>query len=309
MVSTRLVISICRAIFWGKYVVWLALAARLLMRTRWFVREWCGWLCILLAYGAIVSVDYAVTLFSVMPWWRWKLPALLHFALFQTLVALVLWAHTATQLNEPGIQPAGVAESVLEEDDNMDTMASATELSADVKQERKQLLASFYCKTCGAEKGHGTHHCSICNACVRRMDHHCPWVNNCVGERTQKPFILFLLYICLAGLYAFVMLVWAGVHCTYQPHDCERNRWLHYDANYVIFCILAGIVAAFFAIFVTAMGCDQWEALTSTESYIDSLKGYYSEPRPLREGMRETCGPLSWSWLLPVLAPPVGKES
>ncbi len=39
------------------------------------------------------------------------------------------------------------------------------------------------------------------------MDHHCPWINNCVGYYTQKPFVLFLMYVLLASVYASVVVV------------------------------------------------------------------------------------------------------
>lgn len=39
------------------------------------------------------------------------------------------------------------------------------------------------------------------------MDHHCPWINNCVGERNQKYFIQFLVYVGILSAYAIILIV------------------------------------------------------------------------------------------------------
>jgi len=61
------------------------------------------------------------------------------------------------------------------------------------------------CSKCDKIKGERVHHCRVCNSCVMKMDHHCPWIANCVGERNQKFFVLFLLYLFVGCIYTSFM--------------------------------------------------------------------------------------------------------
>ncbi|KAH9593494.1 Palmitoyltransferase [Trypanosoma melophagium] len=56
-----------------------------------------------------------------------------------------------------------------------------------------------YCELCGQYKPDRAHHCSVCERCTYNFDHHCPMVNNCIGRDNYKMFLLFLLYVPLAG--------------------------------------------------------------------------------------------------------------
>lgn len=57
------------------------------------------------------------------------------------------------------------------------------------------------------------------------MDHHCPWINNCVGERNQKYFLQFLLYVGVMSAYAVLLVAgsWIG-ECEKCSHEIEIRQ-------------------------------------------------------------------------------------
>ena len=106
------------------------------------------------------------------------------------------------------------------------------------------------------------HHCRICKHCIRRMDHHCPWINNCVGEKNQKYFIQFLMWVCeprlnrlnasvitlmfryvgILSAYAIGLVIWTWWWSDCQ--DCPKvifsySHWFHCELMWnILFTII-----------------------------------------------------------------------
>jgi hypothetical protein len=78
-----------------------------------------------------------------------------------------------------------------------------------------------------------------------------------------------------------------------------------YDMVDVVVMVVSGVCTLFFAIFVVAMMCDQWEGLTTDTTGIEALKNWLEVDRSAYEGLQEVFGgPFSWQWLLTKTPPP-----
>lgn len=142
------------------------------------------------------------------------------------------------------------------------------------------------------------HHCRICRRCIRRFDHHCPWINNCVGERNQKYFLQFLVYVGFLSCYSIALVVMSWLSacetCSTEMADTQA-RMLH--------SILLFLESTLFGLFVVCIMVDQMHAIIYDESAVEAAhqKGKQPHHRPKMVLLREVCGrgPVCL-WLLPL---------
>ncbi|XP_064437157.1 palmitoyltransferase ZDHHC7 isoform X6 [Mirounga angustirostris] len=145
----------------------------------------------------------------------------------------------------------------------------------------------------------GAHHCSICKRCIRKMDHHCPWVNNCVGEKNQRFFVLFTMYIALSSVHALIL-------CGLQFVSCVRGQWTECSdfspPVTVILLIFLCLESLLFFTFTAVMFGTQIHSICNDETEIERLKSEKPtwERRLRWEGMRSVFGgPPSLLWMNP----------
>ncbi|KAK2502910.1 hypothetical protein MC885_003803 [Smutsia gigantea] len=157
----------------------------------------------------------------------------------------------------------------------------------------------YKCPKCCCIKPERAHHCSICKRCIRKMDHHCPWVNNCVGERNQRFFVLFTMYIALSSVHALIL-------CGLQFISCVRGQWTECSdfsppitVILLIFLCLEGLL---FFTFTAVMFGTQIHSICNDETEIERLKSEKPtwERRLRWEGMKSVFGgPPSLLWMNP----------
>uniref|UniRef100_A0A8D1VCM7 Palmitoyltransferase n=1 Tax=Sus scrofa TaxID=9823 RepID=A0A8D1VCM7_PIG len=247
----------------------------------WFIRDGCGVVCAVLTWLLVVYADFVVTFVMLLPskdFWY----AVLNGVSFNCLAVLALSSHLRTMLTDPGAVPKGNA---------------TKEFMESLQLKPGEVI--YKCPKCCCIKPERAHHCSICKRCIRKMDHHCPWVNNCVGEKNQRFFVLFTMYIALASVHALVL-------CGLQFISCVRGQWTECSGFsppvtviLLIFLCLEGLL---FFTFTAVMFGTQIHSICNDETEIERLKSEKPtwERRLRWEGMKSVFGgPPSLLWMNP----------
>ncbi|CAD7689224.1 unnamed protein product [Nyctereutes procyonoides] len=176
----------------------------------WFIRDGCGMICAVMTWLLVVYADFVVTFVMLLPskdFWY----SVVNGVLFNCLAVLALSSHLRTMLTDPGAVPKGNA---------------TKEYMESLQLKPGEVI--YKCPKCCCIKPERAHHCSICKRCIRKMDHHCPWVNNCVGEKNQRFFVLFTMYIALSSVHALIL-------CGLQFVSCVRGQW---TASWELFSVV-----------------------------------------------------------------------
>ncbi|XP_067345822.1 palmitoyltransferase ZDHHC7 isoform X3 [Channa argus] len=157
----------------------------------------------------------------------------------------------------------------------------------------------YKCPKCCSIKPERAHHCSICKRCIRKMDHHCPWVNNCVGEKNQRFFVLFTMYIALISAHALGL---SGMHF----FTCVKVQWNECSdfspGVSVLLLIFLCLEAILFLTFTAVMFGTQIHSICNDETEIERLKNEKPtwERRVRWDGMKAVFGgPPSLLWCNP----------
>lgn len=62
-----------------------------------------------------------------------------------------------------------------------------------------------FCSVCECNAPPRSYHCRICGTCVLKRDHHCTFTGCCIGHTNQRYFIVMIMYLWIAALYANIM--------------------------------------------------------------------------------------------------------
>lgn len=128
------------------------------------------------------------------------------------------------------------------------------------------------------------------------MDHHCPWINNCVGERNQKYFLQFLVYVGILSLYSIALVVMAWLNpcdtCSTNMEDAQA-KMLH--------SVLLFLESTLFGLFVICIMVDQLHAIMYDETAVEQVQQRGRQSlKPKMVLLKEVCGRGNViTWILP----------
>lgn len=250
-------------------------------RTLWFIQDSCGMVCATMTWFLVLYAEFVVNFVMLLPaksfWYT-----LLNGATFNSLAVLALASHLRTMLTDPGAVPKGNA---------------TKEYMESLQLKPGEVI--YKCPKCCSIKPERAHHCSICKRCIRKMDHHCPWVNNCVGEKNQRFFVLFTMYISLISAHALGL---SGMHF----FTCIKAQWNECSefspGVSVLLLIFLCLEAILFLTFTAVMFGTQIHSICNDETEIERLKNEKPtwERRMRWDGMKSVFGgPPSLLWCNP----------
>ena len=217
----------------------------------WCIADVCGIVCAIFTWLLMFYSEFVVVRVILMPYFG-SLYTVVNMVIFQTFATLALTSHIKAMLTDPGAVPRGNATT-----ENIQRMGF------------KEGEVIFKCTKCCSIKPDRAHHCSVCQRCIRKMDHHCPWVNNCVGERNQKYFVLFTLYIAFMSYHALFMALNHFIGCL--GSDWQECPAFSPPAT-IIFLLFLMFEGLLFALFTSIMFGTQVSAIWYDETGIETLK-------------------------------------
>lgn len=187
----------------------------------WIVRDYCGIACVVLSWVLMAFGNYALLGIVLLPKLRETLASqqtstlydseslklYAHIIIFEFFTILAIFSHLRTIFTDPGSIPRNT---------------SRPELMTEITPNGLPTHVVYQCPECCSSKPDRAHHCSVCERCVMKMDHHCPFVNNCVGERNQKYFMLFTLFVAIIASHGLYLSLGHFL-------ECLRNRKYQVD--------------------------------------------------------------------------------
>jgi len=248
-----------------------------------FIRDPCGIVCVIVTYIAVFYADYVVVKWIILQTMVDSLWGAFNVVLFNTVVFLLSMAHVRAVITDPGTVPLPQSKMDFSDMHSSDVGCDFVDWTV--------------CTRCETYRPPRAHHCRICRRCIRRMDHHCPWINNCVGERNQKYFMQFLIYVGILSIYSIILVAvaWLNecVNCS-QVVAVKQARIMH--------SIILLLESALFGMFVGAILVDQFQAILGDETAVEQVqqRGPFRPHKPKMTLLSEVCGRRHpFTWLLP----------
>lgn len=261
----------------------------------WFVKDACGIACAILAWTFLAFAQYSLLTIVLLPQQN-TTKKYANIAIFEFFSFLAIVSHLRTIFTDPGSVPQRTATAEL-----MNELESNS---------RPNQMIIYKCPECCSVKPDRAHHCSVCKRCIRKMDHHCPWVNNCVGERNQKYFVLFTLYVTIIATHALFLTVGHFLTCIDADWNSATNPACVIMARgrpspgKLIMLVFLVFESLLFSMFTFIMFYIQMKAIWTDWTGIENLK---KENRSRRSGfnsLKNVCGSHFLLWLSPFTKPP-----